>query len=104
MAGPLAEHNMSYEAIAEIITTYGNRIKYIKTENNTIAVNQQIDGQPSISTSDITKEVYEDYEFIKVKSWDPFFRKYYYSLIRVNDIRSFVIADDANDKIDAFRC
>jgi len=104
MAGPLAEHNMTYEAISEIITKYGNRVKFIKTENNTIAVNQLIDGRPSISTSDLTKEEYDGYEFIKVKSWDPFFRKHYYSLIRVNDIRTIVVANNENDKIDAFRC
>jgi hypothetical protein len=104
MAGPIAEHNMSYDALAAIITKYGHRIKYIKTENNTIAVNQMIDGQPSFSTDDISKETYSGYDFIKIKTYDPYFRKPYYSLIRMNDIRTVVIADNETDVIDAFRC
>lgn len=99
------EHSMSYDALMEILNTYTTRVRYIKTENNTIALNQRIEGQPFILTvNDIECEVFDTYEFIKVKSFDPFNRKVYFSLIRMNDIRGVVIADKDTDVIDGFRC
>jgi hypothetical protein len=106
MAGPISEHSLSAQAIKEIIAQYGNKLKFIKTENNTIAVNQQIIGSPIyIDTSkDIEYDNFDGYDFIIVKSWDFFNRKEYLSVIRVNDIRNFVIAENETDIIDGFRC
>ena len=99
------EHNMSYDALEAILTKFGDRVKYIKTDNNTIVLNQKVIGQSFILTnSDIEHEVYDGYDFIKVKSFDPFNRIEYFSLIRVNDIRTIVVADHDYDVIDAFRC
>ena len=106
MAGPIPEHSLSNQAIKEIIAKYGDKIKFIKTENNTIAVNQHIVGSPIyIDTSkDITYENFDGYDFLSVRAFDPFNRKEYTSLIRTHDIRTFVIAEKSTDKIDAFRC
>jgi hypothetical protein len=100
----VAEHALTFEAIQEIFNTYGNRIKFIKTENNTIVVNQKVDGLPYLTFNDLVNEKYDGYDFIKVRTYDPFFRKEYDSLIRVHDIRTFVIADKETDVLDAFRC
>jgi len=100
----VAEHALSFAAVQEILNTYGNKVKFIKTENNTISLNQKVDGLPYLDTSDIEGETFDGYDFIKVKSWDPYYRKEYTSLIRVHDIRTFVIAENENDVLDAFRC
>jgi hypothetical protein len=99
------EHSMSFDALSAILTKYGDRVKYIKTENNTIALNQHFNGIPFVlENSDLEKETFDGYEFVKVKAWDSFNRKVYYSLIRMNDIRTIVVADKATDRIDPFRC
>ena len=101
----LNEHSMTYAALKEILDEFGERVKYIKTENNTVALNQQIIGYPFMLTnSDIEHETYDGYDFIKVKAYDPFTRKIYYSLIRTNDIRTVIVADKATDILDGFRC
>lgn len=98
------EHNMSGAAVRDIIEAYGKNLKYIKTENNTIAVNMARRDMLNISSDDIVIRRFHGYDFLECKSYDPYFRKVYYSLIRVNDIRTFVIAANARDTIDAFRC
>ena len=108
MAGPISEHSLSADAIKAIVAKYGKRLKFIKTENNSIAVNQTIIGSDlyidPTDSSVFDYETFDNYEFIKVKSYDPFMRKTYTSLIRINDIRTFVIADNETDSLDGFRC
>jgi plastocyanin len=101
---PLPEHALSGEAFMAIIAEYGDRIKFIKTENNVIAVNQRWNTGPFITTDEISVKTFGGYDFIECRSYDAYFRHDYISLIRVNDIRTFVIAIDPNDRIDAFRC
>ena len=101
---PAPEQNMSGEALKSIIKAYGKNLKYIKTENNTIAVNNPNTKGFHISSDDLIIRTFNGYDFVECKSYDPFFRKTYVSLIRVNDIRTFVIAENANDTIDGFRC
>jgi hypothetical protein len=106
MAGPIAEHSLSNDAIKAIIAQYGKKLKFIKTENNTVAVNQQEIGSPVYidASTDIEYKNYDGYDFIKVRAYDPFNRKTYSSLIRTHDIRTFVIAEKETDILDGFRC
>jgi hypothetical protein len=101
---PAPEQNLSGDALQSIITAYGKNLKYIKTENNVIAVNVDRAGMMSISSDDLVIRTFNGYDFLECRSYDPFFGRPYYSLIRVSDIRTFVIAQNANDQIDAFRC
>ena len=106
MAGPVAEHSLSNDAVKAIIAQYGDKLKFIKTENNTIPVNQQIIGCPVYidASTDITYETFDGYDFLSVRAFDTFNRKEYTTLIRTHDIRTFVIANKSTDKIDGFRC
>lgn len=101
---PAPEQNMSGAALKSILNAYGKNLKFIKTENNTISVNHIVRGLPYLSSDDLIIRSFNGYDFVEVKSYDSYFRKEYVSLIRVNDIRTFVIAKNARDQIDAFRC
>ncbi len=101
---PAPEQNMSGDALKSILKAYGKNLKYIKTENNTIAVNTVRPGVLSITSDDLVIRSFNGYDFLECKSYDPFYGKPYYSLIRVNDIRTFIIAQNARDTLDGFRC
>ena len=101
---PAPEQNMSGDALKSILKAYGKNLKFIKTENNTISVNHMVRGIPYLSSDDLIIRSFNGYDFVEVKAYDSYFRKEYISLIRVNDIRTFVIAKNARDQIDAFRC
>ena len=101
---PAPEQNMSGDALKSILKAYGKNLKYIKTENNTIAVNTVRPGVLSITSDDLVIRSFNGYDFLECKSYDPFFGRPYYSLIRINDIRTFVIAQNARDQLDGFRC
>ena len=101
---PAPEQALSGDAIKSILKAYGPNLKYIKTENNTIAVNMKVNGMPYITSDDIIIRSFNGYDFIECTSYDPFFRKEYISLLRINDIRTFVIAKNARDTLDGFRC
>ena len=101
---PAPEQNMSGDALKSILKAYGKNLKFIKTENNTISVNHIVRGLPYLSSDDLIIRSFNGYDFVEVKAYDSYFRKEYVSLIRINDIRTFVIAKNARDQIDAFRC
>ena len=103
---PAAEQALSADSVKSIIKAYGKNLKFIKTENNTIAVNQTIVGMPvpCPSSEDLIFRSFNGYDFIEYTAYDAFTRKEYVSLVRINDIRTFVIAKNARDKIDGFRC
>ena len=101
---PAPEQNMSGDALKSILKAYGKNLKFIKTENNTISVNHIVRGLPYLSSDDLIIRTFNGYDFVEVNSYDSYFRKEYVSLIRINDIRTFVIAKNARDQIDAFRC
>lgn len=101
---PAPEQNMSGDALKSILKAYGKNLKFIKTENNTISVNHIVRGLPYLSSDDLIIRSFNGYDFVEVNSYDSYFRKEYVSLIRINDIRTFVIAKNARDQIDAFRC
>lgn len=101
---PAPEQTMSGDALKSILKAYGKNLKYIKTENNTIAVNTVRPGVLSITSDDLVIRSFNGYDFLECRSYDPFFGKPYYSLIRINDIRTFVIAQNARDQLDGFRC
>lgn len=101
---PAPEQNMSGAALESIIKAYGKNLKFIKTENNTIAVNQHINGMPYLSSDDLIIRHFNGYDFVECTSYDSYYRTEYISLIRVNDIRTFVITKNARQPIDGFRC
>lgn len=98
------EQALSGAAFKDILDAYGPNLKFIKTENNTIAVNQRVEGMPYITSDDLIIRRFHGYDFVECTSYDAFFRREYISLIRINDIRTFVIAKNARQTLDGFRC